>query len=61
MKYPKLDIKTLHLRAYADANIFARLGMDDSFFNDEVNDVVKNRVDGYTRRDDGSYAIYMTI
>jgi len=48
------------LRAYAAANIFARLGMNDSFFNDEVNDVVKNRVDGYTRRDDGSYAIYMT-
>jgi len=48
------------LRAYAAANIFARLGMNDSFFNDEVNDVVKNRADGYTRRDDGSYAIYMT-
>lgn len=48
------------LRAYAAANIFSKLGMDDSFFNDEVNDVVKNRVDGYTRRDDGSYAIYMT-
>jgi CubicO group peptidase (beta-lactamase class C family) len=48
------------LRAYAAANIFAKLGMNDSFFNDEVNDVVKNRADGYTRRDDGSYAIFMT-
>jgi len=48
------------LRAYAEARIFAKLGMHDSFFNDEVNDVVKNRVDGYTRNDDGSYSIYMT-
>jgi len=48
------------LRAYGDANIFTKLGMDDSFFNDEVNDVVKNRVDGYTRNEDGSYSIYMT-
>ena len=48
------------LRTYASVNIFTELGMDDSFFNDEVNDVVKNRVDGYTRRDDGTYTIYMT-
>jgi len=48
------------LRAFADANIFVKLGMNHSFFNDEVNDVVKNRVDGYTRNDDGSYSIYMT-
>jgi CubicO group peptidase (beta-lactamase class C family) len=48
------------LREYAQANIFARLDMNDSFFNDEVNDVVKNRVDGYTRNEDGGYSIYMT-
>lgn len=48
------------LREYAQANIFAPLGMNDSFFNDEVNDVVKNRVDGYHRNEDGSYSIYMT-
>jgi len=48
------------LREYAQANIFDTLGMYDSFFNDEVNDVVRNRVDGYTRNDDGSYSIYMT-
>jgi CubicO group peptidase (beta-lactamase class C family) len=48
------------LRDYAEANIFAKLGMDDSFFNDEVNDVVKNRVDGYNRNEDGSYSIFMT-
>jgi len=48
------------LREYAQANIFTKLGMNDSFFNDEVNDVVKNRVDGYHRNEDGSYSIYMT-
>jgi CubicO group peptidase (beta-lactamase class C family) len=48
------------LRAYAQANIFSKLGMDKTFFNDEVNDVVKNRADGYTRNEDGSYTIYMT-
>ena len=48
------------LRDYAETNIFAKLGMDESFFNDEVNDVVKNRTDGYTLNEDGSYSIYMT-
>ena len=48
------------LREYAQQNIFAKLEMNDSFFNDEVNDVVKNRVDGYHRNEDGSYSIYMT-
>jgi len=48
------------LRTYAEVNIFSKLGMNRSFFNDEVNDVVKNRTDGYHRREDGSYAIYMT-
>jgi len=48
------------LRAYAETNIFAKLGMDESFFNDEVNDVVKQRADGYTRNEDGSYSIFMT-
>jgi CubicO group peptidase (beta-lactamase class C family) len=48
------------LRAYAETHIFTRLGMHESFFNDEVNDVVKNRVDGYSRNEDGSYSIFMT-
>jgi len=48
------------LRAYAEENIFSPLGMHDSFFNDEVNDVVKNRTDAYSRDDDGSYSIFMT-
>ena len=48
------------LRAYAETHIFTKLGMHESFFNDEVNDVVKNRVDGYSRNEDGSYSIFMT-
>lgn len=48
------------LRVYAQKNIFGPLDMNQSFFNDEVNDVVKNRVDGYHRNDDGSYSIFMT-
>ena len=48
------------LREYARENIFAKLGMNESFFNDEVNDVVKNRADGYRRNEDGSYSIFMT-
>lgn len=48
------------LRAYAQENIFGPLEMSQSFFNDEVNDVVKNRVDGYHRNDDGTYSIFMT-
>jgi len=48
------------LRAYAQENIFGPLKMNQSFFNDEVNDVVRNRVDGYHRNEDGSYSIFMT-
>ena len=48
------------LREYAQQNIFLKLEMNNSFFNDEVNDVVKNRVDGYHRKEDGNYSIYMT-
>lgn len=48
------------LRAYSQENIFRPLEMSQSFFNDEVNDVVKNRVDGYHRNEDGTYSIFMT-
>ena len=48
------------LREYAQEQIFGPLKMSQSFFNDEVTDVVKNRVDGYERNDDGSYSIFMT-
>lgn len=48
------------LREFSQVNIFSKLDMDDSFFNDDVNDVVKNRADGYTRNEDGSYSIFMT-
>jgi len=48
------------LRSYAQTNIFGPLGMNQSFFNDDVNDVVRNRVDGYHQNDDGRYSIFMT-
>jgi CubicO group peptidase (beta-lactamase class C family) len=34
--------------------------MDDTLFNDNVNQPVPNRADGYARMDDGSYEIFMT-
>jgi len=50
------------LREYADKEIFKPLGMKDSFFNDNVNLVVKNRADGYSPRKGypGEYEINMT-
>jgi CubicO group peptidase (beta-lactamase class C family) len=48
------------LRDFANAEIFGRLGMSHSFFNDNVNQPVANRADGYRRMDDGSWEIFMT-
>lgn len=48
------------LRTFAQEHIFSPLEMHRSFFNDDVNGVVRNRVDGYHRNDDGSYSIFMT-
>jgi CubicO group peptidase (beta-lactamase class C family) len=48
------------LRDFAAAEIFGPLGMDATRFNDNVNQVVKNRADGYRKMKDGSYEIYMT-
>lgn len=48
------------LRNFASDEIFARLGMTSSFFNDNVNRPVPNRADGYRLMDDGSYEIFMT-
>ena len=48
------------LRQFAATEIFGRLGMDSSFFNDNVNQPVHNRADGYRMMDDGSWEIYMT-
>lgn len=48
------------LRTFADREIFGRLNMNDTFFNDNVNQPVPNRADGYRLMDDGNYEIYMT-
>lgn len=50
--------QTLH--EFAGHEIFGRLGMAASLFNDNVNRVVPNRADGYQRMDDGSYETLMT-
>jgi len=48
------------LREFAAREIFEPLGMRASLFNDNVNQVVPNRVDGYQQMEDGSWEIYMT-
>lgn len=48
------------LREFAEEEMFARLEMDDTLFNDNVNQPVPNRADGYRLMDDGSYEIFMT-
>lgn len=48
------------LRQFAADEIFGPLGMSSSFFNDNVNQPVRNRADGYRMMDDGGYEIYMT-
>lgn len=48
------------MRQFADREIFSKLGMTHSFFNDNVNGVVKRRADGYRSLDGGTYEIYMT-
>ncbi len=48
------------LRAFAAEEIFGPLQMKSSLFNDNVNQPVMNRTDGYRLMDDGSYEIYMT-
>ena len=50
------------LRQYADKQIFKPLGMNASFFNDNVNLVVTNRADGYSPREEhpDEYEINMT-
>jgi len=48
------------LREFAAEEIFGRLDMNESFFNDNVNQPVRNRADGYRLMDDGSWEIFMT-
>jgi CubicO group peptidase (beta-lactamase class C family) len=48
------------LRQFAGEEIFGRLEMGDSLFNDNVNQPVPNRADGYRQMEDGSWEIFMT-
>jgi len=48
------------LREFAAEEIFGPLGMDATRFNDNVNQIVINRADGYRQMEDGSWEIYMT-
>lgn len=48
------------LRQFAAEEIFGPLEMKDSLFNDNVNQPVRNRADGYRLMDDGTYEIFMT-
>ena len=48
------------LREFADEEIFGRLGMDATRFNDNVNQIVTNRADGYRKMEDGSWEIFIT-
>jgi len=48
------------LREFAAEELFSRLDMSDTLFNDNVNQPVPNRADGYQLMDDGSWEIFMT-
>lgn len=48
------------LATFASREIFAKIGMDKSFFNENVNNIVPERADGYRDMVDGSYEISMT-
>lgn len=45
------------LRAWADENIFAPLGMENTHFHDDYTHVVKNRATGYAADKNGGYVI----
>jgi len=48
------------LRDFAKREIFDKLNMEHTFFNDNVNQPIPHRVDGYQKLEDGSYEILMT-
>ena len=56
------NVSGMSLRELAKKEIFDPLGMDDSFFNDNVKLIVKNRADGYSpiKKHPGEYEINMT-
>ena len=56
------NVSGLSLRELAERDIFNPLGMNDTFFNDDVNLIIKNRADAYSpiKGKPGQYKINMT-
>ena len=56
------NVSGLSLRELAERDIFKPLAMNDSFFNDDVNLIIKNRADAYSpiKGKPGQYKIIMT-
>ena len=56
------NVSGLSLRELAERDIFNPLAMNDTFFNDDVNLIIKNRADGYSpiKGKPGQYKINMT-
>ncbi len=54
------SVSGMTLRQFAEAEIFGPLGMDRSFFNDNVDQVIPNRAYGYRKLEDGTWEVYMT-
>lgn len=48
------------LREYSEKNIFKPLGMKNTFFSDDANEIVKNRASGYIPLEKGGYETNMT-
>ena len=56
------NVSGLNLRELAERDIFKPLAMNDTFFNDDVNLIIKNRADGYSpiKGKPSQYKINMT-
>ena len=56
------NVSGLNLGELAERDIFKPLAMNDTFFNDDVNLIIKNRADGYSpiKGKPGQYKINMT-
>jgi len=56
------NVSGLSLKELAERDIFKPLAMNDSFFNDDVNLIIKNRADAYSpiKGKPGQYKINMT-
>ena len=53
-------VSGMTLREFAEHEIFGPLAMTASFFNDNVNEPVPHRADGYRHLESGGYEIFMT-